>query len=230
MCCACGHGIISAYSKRDKKRKGVETMENYLEKVAAMREMSRNSKARKDAAKDLRDERIEELQKINHRVKPTPGIDSGAGGKINELEETRNGSEKYRVSKAGQVDNYCSIDGKAHAVEMKENSARIGAILRALANGKDGYIVYHYAVCNKNTKNELWELPKKIFTYSAFVALLESVGAIRINQGHASKNFVDCEPSIQASTKKFYNAIKNSPALIYDKNKKYTSEEIARVF
>lgn len=215
---------------RDKKRKGVETMENYFEKVSAMREMSRNSKARKKAAENLRNERIEELQKINHRVKPTPGIDSGAGGKINELEETREGSEKYRVSKAGQVDNYCSIDGKAQAVEFKENSARIGSILRALASGKDGFVVYHYAVCNSNTKNELWELPKKIFTYSAFVALLESVGAIRINQGHANKNFVDCEPAIQASTKKFYNAVKNSPALVYDKNKKYTSEEIARVF
>lgn len=212
------------------KKKGVETMENYFEKVSAMRELSRNSKARKDAAKNLRNERIEELQKINHRVKPTKGIDSGAGGKINELEETREGSEKYRVSKAGQVDNYCSIDGKAQAVEFKENSARIGSILRALASGKDGFIVYHYAVCNKNTKGEMWELPKKIFTYSAFIALLESVGAIRINQGHATKNFVDCEPSIQASTKKFYNAVKNSPALIYDKNKKYTSEEIARVF
>lgn len=215
---------------RDKKRKGVETMENYFEKVAAMREMSRNSAARKNAAKELRDGRINELTQINHRVKPTKGVDSGAGGKINELEETREGSEKYRVSKAGQVDNYCIIDGKAHAIELKENSARIGSILRALANGKDGFVVYHYAVCNKNTRNEMWELPKKIFTYSAFVALLESVGAIRINQGHASKNFVDCEPSIQASTKKFYNAVKNSPALIYDKDKKYTSEEIARVF
>ena len=94
-------------------------MKDYFEKVAAMREMSRNSKARKNAAENLRNERIEELQKINHRVKPTPGIDSGAGGKVNELEETREGSEKYRVSKAGQVDNYCSIDGKAHAVEFK---------------------------------------------------------------------------------------------------------------
>lgn len=205
-------------------------MENWNEKVAAMREMSRNSKARKDAAKDLRDERIDELDKINHRVKPTPGIDSGAGGKRNELIETRDGSEKYRVSKAGQPDNYFSLNGRAHPVEMKENSARIGGILRALERGKNGYVVYHYAVCNKNTKGEMWEVPKKIFTYSAFVALLESVGAIRINQGHAKKNYVDCEPSIQASTKKFYNAIKNSPALLYDKDKKYTSEEIARVF
>lgn len=205
-------------------------MENYFEKVSAMREMSRNTKARKKAAENLRNERIEELQKINHRVKPTPGIDSGAGGKIAELEETREGSEKYKVSGAGRVDNYVTVDGKARAIEIKTNSGRIGNILRALEHGKDGYIVYGYSVQNANTKGELWEVPKKIFTFSAFVALLESMGAIRINQGHANKNFVDCEPSIQASTKKFYNAIKNSPALMYDKNKKYTSEEIARVF
>ena len=213
-----------------KKRKGVETMENYFEKVSAMRELSRNSKARKIAAKEMRDERIDELKSINYRVKPTKGIDNGAGGKIAELEETREGSEKYKVSSAGCIDNYVTIDGKAHAIEIKTNSGRIGNILRALEHGKDGYIVYGYSVQNANTKGELWEVPKKIFTFSAFVALLESVGAIRINQGHANKNFVDCEPSIQASTKKFYNAIKNSPALEYDKNRKYTSDEIARVF
>lgn len=205
-------------------------MENWNEKVMAMREMSRNSKARKEAAKEMRDERIDDLKEINYRVKPTKGIDNGAGGKIAELEETREGSEKYKVSGAGRVDNYVTIDGKARAIEIKTNSGRIGNILRALECGKNGYIVYGYSVKNANTKGELWEVPKKIFTFSAFVALLESVGAIRINQGHASKNFVDCEPSIQASTKKFYNAVKNSPALIYDKNKKYTSEEIARVF
>lgn len=215
---------------RDKKRKGVETMENYFEKVSAMREMSRNSKARKDAAKHLRDERINELTQVNYRVKPTPGIDSGAGGKIAELEETREGSEKYKVSGAGRADNYVNIDGRTRAIEIKTNSGRIGNILHALECGKNGFVVYGYSVKNSNTKGELWEVPKKIFTYSAFIALLESVSAIRINQGHAKKNFTDCEPSIQASTKKFYNAIKNSPALIYDKNKKYTSEEIARVF
>ena len=50
------------YSMRDKKRKGVEIMENYFEKVSAMREMSRNSKARKIAAKEMRNERIDELK------------------------------------------------------------------------------------------------------------------------------------------------------------------------
>lgn len=216
-------------NKRQKKKEG-ETMENYFEKVAAMRELSRNSKARKDAAENLRNERINELTQVNYRVKPTPGIDSGAGGKIAELEETREGSEKYKVSGAGRADNYVNIDGRTRAIEIKTNSGRIGNILRALEHGKDGFIVYGYSVKNANTKGELWEVPKKIFTFSAFIALLESVGAIRINQGHAKKNFTDCEPSIQASTKKFYNALKDSPALIYDKNKKYTSEEIARVF
>lgn len=205
-------------------------MENYFEKVSTMREMSRNSKARKIIAEEMRNERIDELKAINYRVKPTKGVDSGAGGKIAELEETREGSEKYKVSSAGRVDNYVTIDGKARAIEIKTNSGRIGNILRALEQGKDGFIVYGYSVQNANTKGELWEVPKKIFTFSAFVALLESVGAIRINKGHANKNFVDCEPSIQASTKKFYNALKKSPALVYDKTKKYTSDEIARVF
>lgn len=212
------------------KRKGVETMENWNEKVAAMREMSRNSKARKDAAKTLRNERINELTQIDYCVKPTPGVDSGAGGKVKELTLTRNGSEKYKVSGAGRADNYASIDGRTRAIEIKTNSGRIGNVLRALERGKNGFLVYSYNVCNANTKGERWFVPDKIFTYSAFVALLESVGAIRINQGHAKKNYTDCEPSIQASTKKFYNAIKNSPALLYDKDKKYTSEEIVRVF
>lgn len=205
-------------------------MENWSERVAAMREMSRNSKARKDAAKNLREERIAELDLVNYRVKPTPGVDSGAGGKIRELDLTREGSEKYKVSGAGRADNYANIDGRTCAIEIKTNSGRIGNVLRALEQGRNGFIVYGYNVCNANTKGERWSVPDKIFTYSAFIALLESVGAIRINQGHAKKNYADCEPSIQASTKKFYNAIKNSPALLYDKNKKYTSEEIARVF
>ena len=57
-------------------------MENYFQKVSAMRELSRNSMARKIAAKEMRNERIDELKGINYRVKPTKGIDNGAGGKI----------------------------------------------------------------------------------------------------------------------------------------------------
>lgn len=205
-------------------------MENWNEKVETMKKLSRNSKARKDAARELREEQINELDMVNFRVKPTPGVDSGAGGKVAELRATRDGSEKYKVSGAGRADNYASIDGRTRAIEVKTNSGRIGNVLRALERGKNGFVVYSYNVCNANTKGERWFVPDKIFTYSAFVALLESVGAIRINQGHAKKNYADCEPSIQASTKKFYNAIKNSPALLYDKDKNYTSEEIARVF
>lgn len=218
---------------RDKKRKGVETMENrneYLEMLDKLNITKHGTKARKEIAQKMRESETERLNAINFRVAPTPGIDSGAGGKVIEFNATREGSEKYRISKFGEADNFANINGRATRVEMKSNSGRIGAIIRALAQGKEGYIVYDYNVCNANTKGETWQVPQKIFTFSAFVALLNSVGAIRINEGHEKKGYTDREYAIQASTKKFYNALKDSPALIYDKNKKYTSEEIARVF
>ena len=208
----------------------MENRNEYLEMLEKLNTTKHGTKERKKLAQEIREKEKERLNAIDFRVKPTPGIDSGAGGKAIEFDATREGSEKYRISKMGEADNFAIIDGHAKRVEMKSNSGRIGAIIRSLAQGKDGFIVYDYKVCNANTKGETWQVPQKIFTFSAFIALLNSVGAIRINEGHEKKGYSDREFAIQASTKKFYNAIKNSPALLYDKNKKYTSEEIARVF
>lgn len=208
----------------------MENRNEYLEMLEKLNATKHGTKERKRLAQEMREKETERLSAIDFRVKPTKGIDSGAGGKVIEFDATREGSEKYRISKRGEADNFVNIDGRARRVEMKSNSGRIGAIIRSLAQGKDGYIVYDYDVCNANTKGETWKVPQKIFTFSAFVALLNSVGAIRINEGHEKKGYTDREFAIQASTKKFYNAIKNSPALLYDKDKKYTSEEIARVF
>ena len=105
-------------------------MENYFEKVSAMREMSRNSKARKIAAKEMRNERIDELKTINYRVKPTKGIDNGAGGKIAELEETREGSEKARGAGASD-DGALFPDGAGGALP-------VAALRRAAATHRVG--------------------------------------------------------------------------------------------
>lgn len=174
-------------------------------------------------AKEIRDKRIAELEKIDFRVKPTKGIDSGAGGKKFELLQTREGSTKKGVSGECKVDNYMNLEHHAQAVEMKTNSGEISTTLAKVASGKGGYIVYSLEMNNANTNHKWRVVPAVVMKAETFVKMATECECIRAKK--TSRGTITY--ALEASSKKWYNALNDyitSTGLIYDKNMVYTKE------
>lgn len=157
------------------KRKGTDGTETENTKRLSVKE-----------AEKIRTIREVELMGIDCFVSPTPKVDSGANGKVDELMHTASTSRKYRVSSVGQVDLYIRFtkDGKRVTlpVENKTNGGEITAIYKALNRGKDGLILYSLNVCNSNTNNKRRDVSTRIMRYSTFWSMLEACGAIRYNK------------------------------------------------
>ena len=174
-------------------------------------------------AKEIRDRRIAELEKIEYRVKPTKGIDSGAGGKLFELEQTRDTSTKTRVAGESKVDNYMNLNHHAQAVEMKTNSGEISTTLAKVASGKGGFIVYRLEMNNANTNHEWRVVPAVIMKAETFVAMATECKCIRAKK--TTRGTITY--AIEASNKDWYNALNayiERTGLIYDKNMVYSKE------
>ena len=174
-------------------------------------------------AKEIRDRRIAELEKIDYRVKPTKGIDSGAGGKKFELEQTRDTSTKFKVSGEGKVDNYMNLNHHAQAVEMKTNSGEITTILSKVASGKGGYIVYRLEMNNANTLHKWRVVPAVIMKAETFVKMATECECIRAKK--TTRGTITY--AIEGSNTKWFNALNEyieRTGLIYDKNMVYTKE------
>lgn len=174
-------------------------------------------------AKELRDRRIAELEKIDFRVKPTKGIDSGAGGKKFELLQTRDTSTKKGVSGESKVDNYMNLEHHAQAVEMKTNSGEITTTLAKVASGKGGYIVYSLEMNNANTSHKWRVVPAVIMKAETFVRMATECECIRAKK--TSRGTITY--ALEASSKKWYNALNayiENTGLIYDKNAVYTKD------
>lgn len=190
---------------------------------ALVETLSRSRSRRIAWAKEIRDARIAQLSTVEFRVKPTKGIDSGAGGKLFELEQTRETSTKSRVSSPAQVDNYLNMDGRPQAVEMKTNSGEISAIVQAVAEGKDGYIVYALEMNNANTNRQWRVIPPMILKWSTFVSMATDAGCIREKKTSRGTMTI----ALEGSSKKWYNALNRyleDTGLIYNKEMKYTKD------
>lgn len=164
-----------------------------------------------------RQAKIEYYNSINPFQSPTEGVDSGAFGKMRELENARELSLKKRVSGIGIADLYFHVDGKPTRVEYKTNGGRIGSILKSLANGHDGFVAYEMHIQNSNTGNELREVLPVVMKASTFIAMLEKAGAIR-------QNSRDGEPCIQSTLKAWYNILLDYP-LPFDSSLEYLSSD-----
>lgn len=174
-------------------------------------------------AKEIRDRRIAELEKIDYRVKPTKGIDSGAGGKLFELEQTRGSSTKTRVSGESKVDNYMNLEHHAQAVEMKTNSGEITTTLAKVASGKGGYIVYRLEMNNANTNHKWRVIPAVIMRAETFIKIATECECIRAKK--TSRGTLTY--ALEASSKKWYDALNQyieTTGMIYDKNMVYTKD------
>lgn len=190
---------------------------------ALVETLSRSRSRRIAWAKEIRDARIAQLSTVEFRVKPTKGIDSGAGGKLFELEQTRETSTKTRVSSPAQVDNYLNMDGRPQAVEMKTNSGEISAIVQAVADGKDGYIVYSLEMNNANTNRQWRVIPPVILKWSTFVSMATESGCIREKKTSRGTMTI----ALEGSSKKWYNALNRyleTTGLAYNKDMRYNKE------
>lgn len=193
---------------------------------ALVETLSRSRSRRIAWAKEVRNARIAQLSTVEFRVKPTKGIDSGAGGKLFELEQTRETSTKERVSSPAQVDNYLNMDGRPQAVEMKTNSGEISAIVQAVAEGKDGYIVYALEMNNANTGRQWRVIPPVILKWSTFVSMATDAGCIREKKTTRGTQTI----ALEGSSKKWYIALERyieNTGLIYNKDMRYNKEMFA---
>lgn len=205
----------------------MEKNNNAIPMNPALVETLVRSRSRRIAwAKEVRNARIEQLSAVDFRVKPTKGVDSGAGGKLFELEQTRETSTKTRVSSPEQVDNYLNMDGRPQAVEMKTNSGEISAIVQAVAQGKDGFIVYSLEMNNANTNKQWRVIPPVIMKWSTFVSMAAESGCIREKRTSRGTQTI----ALEGSSKKWYIALEHyleSTGLAYNKKMKYNKEMFA---
>ena len=168
-------------------------------------------------AQEMRAEKVKYYSSINPFQAPTKGVDSGAFGKMREIESCKMTSYKRGVAKEWVNDGFFTLDGVRTGFEYKTNGGRVGKIVNSLENGKDGYIVYEMNVCNSTTQGKQRVVFPVIMTYSMFMDLLETSGALRTNSR-------DGEPCIQVSNKKFYERLLDYP-LEFDNDQKYTIDD-----
>lgn len=167
-----------------------------------------------------RDELITHYDGIAYNQAPTKGIDSGAGGKLEELKASLPTSRKTRVSKQGKADNYTrwrNANGvlTIRPIEVKTNGGRIGALYNA---NPENLIVYKLNICNSNTSGIRRETPQKLFTIRQFLELADNCGAIKM----ATR---DVEPQIQPTIKAWYEALLAWP-IDYTPGNVYSEEDL----
>ena len=150
-------------------------------------------------------------------VAPTKGVDSGAYGKMREVEQTRRLSLKTGVSAQNQADNKFRLNGRLYPYEYKTNGGRLGKMIKELSRGYDGFIVYELYICNSNTSGKLREVKPIIMHYSQFMQILTETGALRLNSR-------DNEPCIQPTKKQFYLRLLDYP-IEFDKDAEYNSDD-----
>jgi DNA-binding HxlR family transcriptional regulator len=136
------------------------------------------------AAQRERQKNIDYYDGIDFRVKPTKGIDSGAGGKKHELVLTPNDSRKTKVAKQGRADVFIRFDGVTRKipVEIKTNGGQITSLLNSIRERGDNLIIYELDIKNKNTGYIRRHVSDRIMTINTFLQGLEESGAIRRNK------------------------------------------------
>lgn len=146
---------------------------------------------KKSEAKIIREAHIASYDAMPWRQAPVKGVDSGAGGRAQELRNATPASKKTDVSTRDKADNYVSIydtDGKAHRyeAESKINGGRLDHIIEladAMRKGKRvAYVLYTLDVCNKNTGYSLRHADTIIVPANVFMDAVERVGAVKTNR------------------------------------------------
>lgn len=168
-------------------------------------------------AQAIRAEKVNYYNSINFRSAPTKGVDSGAFGKMREIESCKEKSLKTGVAKEWINDGFFTLNGKSCGFEYKTNGGRVGSIISRLENGKDGYTVYEMDICNSGTNNKQRVILPIILKSSVFIQILEETGALRTNSR-------DGEPCIQVTSKKFYERLLDYP-LEFDNSQEYTDDD-----
>lgn len=168
-------------------------------------------------AQERRARNIEYYRSVDCFQTPTAGVDSGAWGKRRELESHKDTSIKADVTKPNFADGYFRLDGKAKTLEYKTNGGRVGSIINALANGRNGFVVYEMRLQNAATSRKMRRILPVIMTYEYFINLLTETGALRLNSR-------DGEPCIQSSSKGLYNALLDYP-IPFERDLEYVSSD-----
>lgn len=179
--------------------------EEYTAKVEAMPEKTEAQQARKAKAKQY-------LANVNN--------DSGAYGRITELLNTYDNSNKKGVSAPDKNDGllHIVIDGRVRCfhTEEKTNGGRIENLLDG--SNRDKFIRYTLDICNSGTSHKRRVVPTKVFLTSKFLEMLETYGKIKNTNG------TNPERAIEPTSKTWYNALLNYP-IDWDKNRIYTLDE-----
>ena len=181
----------------------------------------------------IREEIAAEYDAMPWRQAPVKGVNSGAGGRAQELKNATPASKKTTVSAQGKIDNYVSIydaSGKAHRyeAESKINGGRLDYIIElanAMHKGKRvAYVLYTLDVCNANTGYNLRHADTIIVPADVFMAAVERIGAIKTNRHNGEVRGY----SLQHTLKAWFDWVSEYPVK-YDPAERYEAWEFVGV-
>lgn len=150
------------------------------------------------------------------------GHDSGAAGRIFEIECASAYSRKTRVSKQGEADVYIKFERGTVRAECKTNGGRISALRKPNA---PRFVIYrldfvqkHKAGKNTEAYDEERHIDPVLIPTAIFLAALDRFGATK------STNGKNPEEAIQPSSKKFFEWLLDWP-IPYDPALRYTADD-----
>lgn len=165
------------------------------------------------------------------RLKDGVPTDSGLYGKVDELLNHDCFSTCYRPrsNKYHDIDPW--IDGERVKAENKTNGGRIEKLFR-MRDKHNRFIVYTIDfITPTRTKKDgskaggEYRHICKIMRVDTFIALLESVNAIKVIK-HSGYDINDAERAVQHDSKKLYLALKNGNYTDFNPNTNYNSADI----
>lgn len=150
------------------------------------------------------------------------GHDSGAAGRIFEIECASAYSHKTRVSKQGEADVYIKFERGTTRAECKTNGGRISALRKPNA---PRFVIYrldfvqkHKAGKNTEAYDEERHIDPVLIPTEIFLAALDRFGATKSTNGKFP------EEAIQPSSKKFFEWLLDWP-IPYDPALRYTADD-----
>lgn len=135
----------------------------------------------------------------------------GTAGVLAEMFAVKASSTKKRLAIAGKNDFTFRYNNGARVVnrpaERKTNGGRVDGLLKALKEGRDGFIVYSLDLQNAGTNGARREVAPVIMKYSKFIQILQECNAMKTINRNGQPDGV----GIQASSKKLYEALTDYP-------------------
>lgn len=167
--------------------------------------------------------KYEKLRKENMaRYRENIGHDSGAYGRIFELECASANSRKTHVGLNGEADLYVKFERGTVKAECKTNGGRIEALYSAKA---PKFVIYrldltikHKAGKHTSEHEEVRSIAPVIIPTALFLSKLEEFGAVK------STNGTNPERAIQVSSKKWFGWLSAYP-VEYHSDWTYTAED-----